>query len=259
MMVVSRVLSSMRRRWGSIAPWGAAYCVVCNQNSPSFLPFHWAAGRVPDVLNALDVVGSDLVRNACPKCGCNDRERHLKLYIEAAGMAPKIAGARVLHFAPEMVLSRYIASLGPAEHVQADLYPSRSGILKEDMLNMSFEDGYFDVFIANHVMEHVGDDAQALCEIRRVLRPGGWAILQTPYSAMLNATFCDTGLRSAQARECAYGQDDHVRLYGKDIFERFQQSGLISRAATHEQLLGHINPTRYGVNAREPFFLFERP
>jgi SAM-dependent methyltransferase len=257
-MFLKRVASSLRRRVGRLIPWGGAYCVVCGKSSPSFLPFHWATGRVPDVLHALDVVGSDLLRNACPKCECNDRERHLRMYIESMDLAKRFNGARVLHFAPELVLSRYIASLGPIEHIQADLFPSRQGIRREDMLQMSFPDGYFDIFIANHVMEHVGDDLQALREIQRVLRPGSLVILQTPYSAMLKNTFSDPGLTSGDARECAYGQDDHVRLYGQDIFQNFERTGLRSKVVTHAQVLSQFDAIRYGVNPKEPFFLFER-
>lgn len=257
-MFLKRIGSSIRRRIGRISPWGEAYCVVCDRRSPTFLPFHWATGRVPDVIQALNVIGSDLVRNGCPKCGCNDRERHLHLYITATGLVSRIKGAKVLHFAPELVFSAYIKSLGPAEHIQADLFPSREGIHKEDMLKMSFPDGYFDIFIANHVMEHVGDDLQALREIHRVVRQGGLVILQTPYSDMLESTFSDPGVVSGESRECLYGQDDHVRLYGKDIFKRFEQTGLRSKVVTHEQVLSAFDPVLYGVNSREPFFLFER-
>ncbi len=42
-----------------------------------------------------------------------------------------------------------------------------------DAQAIPFEDGSFDGVIANHMLYHVPDRAQALAEIRRVLRPGG--------------------------------------------------------------------------------------
>ena len=42
-----------------------------------------------------------------------------------------------------------------------------------DAQNIPFEDGAFDVVIANHMLYHVPDRGRALHEIRRVIRPGG--------------------------------------------------------------------------------------
>jgi SAM-dependent methyltransferase len=45
---------------------------------------------------------------------------------------------------------------------------------------LPFADGSFDVLTAWHVLEHMADAARALAEWRRVLRPGGLLILETP-------------------------------------------------------------------------------
>ena len=204
------------------------------------------------------MIGSDLKRYACPKCESNDRERHLKLYCQKLGIDRVMAGGRILHFAPEPQFAAFVAAANPHEHVKADLFPAAADIRKVDMLAMSFAAASFDMVIANHVLEHVADDAQALSEIHRVLRPGGMAILQTPYSAMLQTTFEDPGIVSRDARTYVYGQDDHVRLYGQDIFFRFAEAGFESHVARHETTLLEFDPATYGVNPREPFFLFAR-
>jgi len=46
--------------------------------------------------------------------------------------------------------------------------------------DLPFPDASFDLVISNHVIEHTGDPAQHLHEIRRVLRPNGVAYLATP-------------------------------------------------------------------------------
>lgn len=256
--LATRAQASVARRLGRLVSGGPCHCICCGRNSPFFLPYLGGIRSAPPVMRKLDLVGSDLERYSCPKCESNDRERHLKLYFQRLGIDRLITGARVLHFAPERRFGDYVSEAGPGEYVKADLFPSAPDVQKVDMLEMEFPAESFDVVIANHVLEHVADDARALSEIRRVLRPGGLAILQTPYSAMLHATFEDSGIVSKGAREHAYGQDDHVRLYGQDIFARFAAAGFTSRVARHDIVLGDIDPDVNGINPQEPFFLFER-
>jgi SAM-dependent methyltransferase len=109
------------------------------------------------------------------------------------------------------------------------------------------------------VLEHVSDDGKAVAEIARILRPGGLAILQTPYSPTLEGTWEDRGIATPEGRLQAYGQADHVRLFGRDIFERIASGGLESRVRTHEELLPHVVGPQAGVNPQEPFFLFQTP
>jgi predicted SAM-dependent methyltransferase len=81
------------------------------------------------------------------------------------------------------------------------------------------------VVLANHVLEHIADEARALAEIHRVLRPGGWAMLQVPIAQKLEQTREDASAESPEARERLFGQDDHVRLYGRDYPDRLEHAG----------------------------------
>lgn len=209
-------------------------------------------------MRALDVVGSDVRNYLCPKCGSNDRERHLKLYFDALGPEKYIRGKAVLHFAPETHFSKYIEAFDPARHVRGDLFPANESIEPVNMMKMNFQDGEFDLVIANHVLEHVSDISNAMQELWRVLKPGGFALLQTPYSRVLLSTFEDLGIVEPEARLEAYGQADHVRLFGRNIFEFLSSFGFKSNDLTHKTLLGEIDATTYGVNRAEPLFLFER-
>jgi len=210
-------------------------------------------------MRTLDFVGSDVNNFSCPWCYSHDRERHLFLFMRAAGLFSFITGKRVLHFAPEMHLSRLIEAAGPEVLILGDLHPWSSGMLKIDLLELPYTNDYFDLLIANHVLEHVEDDKRAMREIARVLKPGGYAILQTPYSEVLDRTWEDSGIRSEQARLEAFGQEDHARLFGRDVFERFTQQGLESKVKFHDELLAGYCSRRFGFNEREPFFLFAKP
>ncbi len=233
------------------------YCVACQSSIGWFLPYK--RGQVtPPFLQALDLVGSDVDNFSCPRCWSHDRERHLFLYMRETGFLDKLHGATVLHFAPETWLSRVIAGQSPLRYVKADLYPSAADVEKVNMLAIQYPDEIFDVVIANHVLEHVLDERQALAELYRVLKPGGFAVLQTPYCAKLKHTFCDPGIDDDESRLQAYGQEDHVRLYGSDIFVRFEAAGFITRIRQHEDVLSKFDSIKYGLNKSEPFFLFEK-
>jgi SAM-dependent methyltransferase len=240
-------------------PGGRRHCVMCGHRVWRFMPYLRGTRDVPILMNVLDGIGSNPDQFECPRCGAHDRERHLLMYLEMSGLLANLGGKSVLHFAPEKRLGPRIEATGPARYVPCDLYPSSPDVQRVDMLSMPFESGTFDLVIANHVLEHVDDDLKALSEIHRVLKPGCHAILQTPYSAKLHHTWQDSGIDTDAARLQAYGQTDHVRLFGRDIFERFESAGFESRVQQHADVQSHINARATGVNPAEPFFLFRKP
>lgn len=240
-------------------PFGAShYCCICESRVRRFLPYRRGMVSVPPLMLQLAVVGSDVEHFECPVCQSHDRERHLLMYLNTSNLLRRMGGTRILHFAPERHLQRFIRTAEPAEYVLGDLYPASAGVQKIDLQAVPYSDDYFDFVLANHVLEHVQDDAQALREIFRVLRPGGHAILQTPYASGLTKTFEDSAIRSEQACLQAYGQEDHRRLYGQDIAHRFEASGLRSLMKTHSQLLPDVDHVRFGVNPQEPFLLLQK-
>lgn len=209
-------------------------------------------------MRALHTIGSNPDQFECPRCGAHDRERHLLMYMRADGILSHLGGKVVLHFAPEKRLSRFITAATPSRYLRADLFPCSPDVERVDMLDMQFEDESFDCVIANHVLEHVSNVPRALAEIRRVLKQGGLAILQTPYSEKLYHTWQDEGIDTPPARLQAYGQEDHVRLFGRDIFEQIAGAGFENRVRRHSELLPDVDPVVMGVNRDEPFFLFRK-
>ena len=245
-------------RW--LALHGSArFCCACNRRVGRFLPYRGGWKDVPPLIKALDVIGSDVENFACPRCGAHDRERHLLMYFDHAEIWRTIEGADVLHFAPERILSARILSARPARYIMADLVPSVKDVKQEDISALSFGDCTFDLVIANHVLEHVSDDRAAMTEVFRVLKPGGLAVLQTPYSGKLVNTFEDAGIRDDESRLQAFGQEDHVRLYGQDLFSRLENVGFIPRVLRHDVALGNLDWRLYGVNRKEPFICMKRP
>jgi 2-polyprenyl-3-methyl-5-hydroxy-6-metoxy-1,4-benzoquinol methylase len=69
-----------------------------------------------------------------------------------------------------------------AEKVQSwqDKHPGDNRVRRGDLERLEFEDAQFDLVLLNEVLEHVPDDALALREIYRVLKPGGTLFLFSP-------------------------------------------------------------------------------
>ncbi|MBW7900599.1 MAG: glycosyltransferase [Rhodocyclaceae bacterium] len=237
------------------APSHKKYCNYCQGEVERFLPYRGGWRNQPHAMVSLDVIGSDPDNFACPHCACTDRERHLKLYCTVLDVLKK--DARILHFAPEWGFVSHIAQFDPEVHVFADPYSQDLRFEKINIEKIPYSDASFDYVIANHVMEHVADPDAALVEISRVLKADGIAILQTPYSSVLHKTFEDPGIDTDALRLEFYGQEDHVRLFGRDIFERFS-AHLDPLVASHDSLFDSTVATVLGVNAKEPFFLFRK-
>ena len=163
------------------------YCVICDQTVSGWVP-HPLIEHRSEFMKILRTVGSDLSVYQCPNCGCNDRDRHLWLFLGAAGIPNALGTMRILHLAPELLLEPLIAARSPVEYVRGDLNPSRPGHQRIDTEALPFEDNRFDLILCNHVLEHVSDPMRALRELHRCLRPGGTLVAQTPYSPMLRRT-----------------------------------------------------------------------
>ena len=62
-------------------------------------------------------------------------------------------------------------------------------------------------------------------EIYRVLKPKGFGVLQVPLALDLKITLEDKSLITDKERKLAFGQRDHLRLYGLDYFDKLQKVG----------------------------------
>lgn len=232
------------------------FCALCESSVSAWLPHPQIGAIDVEFLSQVESVGSRLDKHLCPRCHSNDRDRHLWLYLLKSGVLENAHHKRILHVAPEGTIEPRIRSMNPLEYIGGDLYPRNVHHRKIDVEALDFPDGHFDLIICNHVLEHVGHPDRALAEFRRCLAPGGHLVAQTPYSPVLKYTFELNRPATVPFAVRYFGQDDHVRLFGADISDFFRAAGLNGELYPHESVLGDVDPEKFGVNGKEPFFFF---
>jgi SAM-dependent methyltransferase len=232
-------------------------CVFCQNPVERWVPY---ASRPSPLIERIKVVGTDVDRFGCPKCGAYDRERHLQLYLDRFGLLSGDHNARLLHFAPEPILGPHIRRrISPRVYFMGDLIPSAPKVVKLDVQQIPFRSESFSMIICNHVLEHVYDPNKALREMFRTLGRGGRLICQTPFSTLLSRTLEESFIITADDREFFYGQEDHRRLFGSNIAEFIRGFGFMGQLIQHRDVLSEIDGETFGVNEDEPFFDFVKP
>jgi predicted SAM-dependent methyltransferase len=152
-----------------------------------------------------------------------ERHRLLWLYLQQKTNF-FTAELKVLHFAPEQCFLKRFRSLSNIEYTTTDLLSPIADI-KADICNLPFEDNSYEVILCNHVLEHIPDDTRAMQELYRVLKPGGWGIFQIPQDLNREITFEDDSITDKKERTEIFGQYDHVRVYGRDYFDKLRSIG----------------------------------
>lgn len=181
----------------------------------------------------------------CPQCDSRPRHRLLKLWMDRDMKLPP--GAKVLHFAAEPWVRGWFEAHGAA-YVTADLNTKFE--LQLDITAIDQPDGSWDLVMANHVLEHVDDEA-ALAEFHRVLRPGGQVVLTVPMIEGWDESFEDARLTTDAERKLYYGDPTHLRFYGRDIRARIRRAGF--RLSTFVAL--EPDATRHALHRGERIFI----
>ncbi|MGX5856257.1 class I SAM-dependent methyltransferase [Dyadobacter jiangsuensis] len=184
-------------------------CPVCNSKYRKFLPY----GRnTSSRENAL-----------CPSCLSLERHRLMALYMKRKTNF-YTANLKVLHVAPEYCFIDRFEQMKNLDYITADI-ESPLAKVKMDIHQIPFPENTFDVAICNHVMEHVDDYILAMSELYRVLKPGGWALIQSPQDMKYEVTYEDPTITDPKEREIHFLQNDHLRLFGRNYGRELEKGG----------------------------------
>ena len=182
-------------------------CPVCGKHFRKFLPYGY---------------GKAMDNRLCPNCLSLERHRLIWLYLKQRSNF-FTAPLKVLHFAPEQPFLKRFKALKNLDYTTADL-DSPIADLHLDVTNIDLPDNQYDVVICNHVLEHVNDVNKAFTEIKRILKPGGWAILMVPINPNVD-TWEDPSITDPEERKRCFGQYDHVRQFGRDYAQVLEKAG----------------------------------
>lgn len=216
-------------------------CPVCSGKFRKFLPY----GNK----------GAD--NRLCPGCLSLERHRLLWLYLNNKTGFFK-SDLSVLHVAPEQPFIKRFRKLRNLKYVTGDLESPLADV-KMDICNIPFNRNYFDIIICNHVLEHITDEKKALSEIFRVLKPGGWAILQVPVDTSIIKTYEDETITSPRERELHFGQYDHVRVHGLDYSKRLEDAGFTVKKDEYLNEIDNNLRIRYRLPDEEIIYFSVKP
>jgi len=187
----------------------------------------------------------------CPQCGSRERHRLMYLWVHEGG-GDRLAGRRILHFAPERIVQRMMR--GNPLYETADLY--QPGVThRADITSMPLPDASYDAVIANHVLEHIADDRQAMREIFRLLKPAGVAVLSVPINATRQQTYEDPAVTEPAERFAHFSAEDHKRYYGLDFMDRLAEAGF----HTSVFRVSPADEVRYGLLRDEWITIAQKP
>ena len=151
---------------------------------------------------------------------------------------------KVLHFAPEQCFLKRFRSLKHLDYTTTDLESPLADV-KADICDLPFKDDEFDIILCNHVLEHIPDDTKAMQELYRILKPGGFGIFQIPQDLSRETTFEDNSITDPKERAKIFGQYDHVRVYGRDYFDKLRSIGFQVEEVDYTNTLSESDITTY--------------
>lgn len=217
-------------------------CPVCEKSFKKFLSYGSKVAQRDNVL--------------CPYDLTLERHRLMWLYLKDHSnfMTDKLD---VLHIAPEQCFHARFKEQSNLKYLTGDL-ESPIADMHFDLHSIPLEENRFDVVFCNHVLEHVDDALQCMKELYRVMKPGGWGIMQVPQDITRQETYEDASITSPEDREKHYWQKDHVRLFGLDYPEWLKKAGFTVKEFKPTENYSKEQITRYRLQEGEVLYIVSK-
>lgn len=215
-------------------------CPVCEKSYSKFLSYGSSVAHREGVL--------------CPGDLTLERHRLMWLYLKDFSNFFTSQKLDVLHIAPEQCFHAKFKAQKNLNYLTGDLV-SPIADMHFDLHSIPLEDNRFDVVFCNHVMEHVNDPLQCMQELFRVMKTGGWAIMQVPQDFNRAETYEDASITSEEDREKHFWQKDHVRLFGRDYPDYLRKAGFEVEEFFPKEKIGADKVERYRLQPSEVLYI----
>ncbi|MGH2866116.1 MAG: class I SAM-dependent methyltransferase [Solirubrobacteraceae bacterium] len=193
---------------------------------------------------------------ACPRCGALGRHRVDWLYLTDRTEVLQ-RPTRLLHIAPEVCLETPLRRMPNVDYLSAD-FDSTLAMDRVDVRDIQYGDESFDGVICNHVLQLIDDDRGAMSELCRIVRPGGWALIQSSVDDGLDDTIEELGAASANGSK-RYEEVFH-RIYGRDDYgRRLQQAGFEVTVSDFARDLQPATARELGLDLDETIYFCRKP
>ncbi len=234
-------------------------CPFCKIKLNKFLPNN-VSKEVTNFVENNSIIGYGFRENCWgPRWLSTERERLIYLYLLNFTNV-FTASIKLLHFAPEPNLEIILKNASNISYVSTDLF-SDSVMITMDTCDILFKDNVFEVILCSYVLDHVFRDQQAISELYRVLKPGGWALLAVPISrTLINPCELPT-TANKEERLKSFGDGDLVRVYGGDFNGRLRQSGFLVEEFNWENYQDKFggDSNRFGLMKEQTLFIAKKP
>lgn len=218
-------------------------CTVCEKKFSKFLSYGSDVAHRENVL--------------CPYDLTLERHRLMWLYLKDHSNFFTKENNKVLHIAPEQCFHKKFKKQENLEYLTGDLVSPLADI-HFDLHDIPLEDNRFDVVFCNHVMEHVDDAIRCMSELHRVMKPGGWGILQVPQDFTRETTYEDASITSEEDREKHFWQKDHVRLFGLDYPDWLRKAGFTVTEFDKEANYSEEDRKRFRLDPKEVLYIVSK-
>jgi len=220
----------LRKAYALLYSGSSHQCTICTKKLSTFL-------QLPN---------NDLL---CPQCGSLSRDRRLWTILNTGFLKDNVT---VLDFSPSRSLARKMKKIRNINYMSTDLSGNFIADFQYNITSLDVASQSIDLVICYHVLEHITDDRKAMAELHRVLKPGGRAIIQTPFKD--GGIYEDFTITAPSEREIHFGQDDHVRIYSvAGLKSRLEEAGFIADATTYPA------DSYHGLTANETVFTLTKP
>ncbi|SFH97900.1 Methyltransferase domain-containing protein [Halpernia frigidisoli] len=158
----------------------------------------------------------------CPVCGSLPRTRRLWKIVNEDFMTKK--NISVLDFSPSRSIFKKLSKNSEINYFPTDFSDEFLSVYHYDITKIEAESDKFDLIMCYHILEHIDEDAFAMAELFRVLKPGGTCLIQTPFKE--GEIYEDDTKKSEKQRLEFFGQEDHVRIYSVNgLKQRLENAG----------------------------------